>query len=151
MGNNLTEDLQELRNEQDAAEEARAFFLFFKQHPELNCIANEKLLKDYITPMDVTFDALEFSLDSVRNRLAIKTPQKTAETLKAAVDTENERLKNLSVSELRTMVSALRPKERVIELPPEFDRAKIKAMTALEMRALVTRFGSDAVTRGLNR
>ena len=143
----------------DAANE-HALYLWLKkpENQKFACEANARMLYEYCHPVSLSESVLDEALKNLGGRLAVKNAKQIEDHIaaqvaeeKAAIEQYNETLRALPIKSLRKLVTALRPRERVIELPKEFDAAKIKAMTALEMRALVTRFGSDAVTRGLNR
>src|SRR5438445_6484970 len=58
-----------------AAEEAKAFYYFFREYPELSCKANEEIIRDYHHGEALTLDSIRESAKYLGSRLAVKTEQ----------------------------------------------------------------------------
>jgi hypothetical protein len=101
-------EIKAARREQQAAEAQRCLYLWSKKNPTWSCEANFQILQNYLgaAGIQVTEDSLDLALRATRNSLAEKVPTPVAPELTAAEkrEAENNRLRGLSVAELRAEV-----------------------------------------------
>jgi hypothetical protein len=78
---------QELREEQQNADDAQALYFFFRKHPELACDANRAILVEYFHDDPMSEETLEQSLThpALKARLAVKAPDTDREDTEAAI------------------------------------------------------------------
>jgi hypothetical protein len=103
-------EIKAARREQQAAEAQRCLYLWSKKNQKWSCEANFKILQNYLgaAGIQVTEDSLDLALRATRNSLAEKVPTPVAPELTAAEkrEQENNRIRSLSVPELRAEVQA---------------------------------------------
>jgi hypothetical protein len=164
---------------QSDALSARAYFEFLQAHRELVPVeSNHNILKDYFNGDPFTVEALEEALQNpaVKKQLAFQTSdqdrKKSLETIQritgrpadpfttpyqsdeelAAKASELERrreLRQMSKDELRAIIQAGRPAPVEVELPSEYTRKSLLALSGKDLRRLMDRFGSAVINRRL--
>ena len=147
----LTETLAQQRqaafDEINKAEEAKAFYLFYKKNPTIYpCQANDNVFRRYIDPMPVTVQSLELAIDAVKGELAWSNPEASksvlakqdaaqAEEKAQEIAENNARLRGLSKDQLRGILRESKPVQPKAVVSKT--RAEILAMSAAELRSLL--------------
>jgi hypothetical protein len=148
-------EIKAARREQQAAEAQRCLYLWSKKNPTWSCEANFQILQNYLgaAGIQVTSDSLDLALRATRNSLAEKTPVPVVPELTAAEkrEAENNRLRSLSVAELRAEVQA--NMRRQLATPeygghgsiftPSFTAEEFKRMSPSQVRDLLKYPGSN--------
>jgi hypothetical protein len=96
------------RREERAAEAQRAKYLWSKQNPSWACEANLQIISEYLNRagIEVSSDSLDLALRACRNNLAFRELEAPELTAAEKREAENNRLRGLSVAELRAEVQA---------------------------------------------
>jgi hypothetical protein len=96
------------RREERAAEAQRTKYLWSKQNPSWACEANLQIISEYLNRagIEVSSDSLDLALRACRNNLAFRALEAPELTAEEKVRAENDRLRGLSVAELRAEVQA---------------------------------------------
>jgi hypothetical protein len=101
-------EIRAARREQAAAEAQRCLYLWSKKNPTWSCEANFQILGDYLSRagIQITEDSLDLALRACRNTLAERVFERVLPelTVQEKIKAENDRLRGLSVAELRAEV-----------------------------------------------
>jgi hypothetical protein len=101
---------QSARRAEREAEAERSKYFWGKNNPAWNCLANLHLLEGYLANagIEISNDSLDLAFRACRNTLAerVLTPVVPELTAAEKREAENNRLRSLSVSDLRAEVQA---------------------------------------------
>jgi hypothetical protein len=160
-------EIRAARREQAAAEAQRSIYEWSKNNPNLGLEANHQILRSYLEKagIQITVESLDLAARAVRHQLAERTPEAPEVTLTAAekIQAENERLRSLSVAELRAEV--LVEKKRKLATPeyggygsifvPSFTAQEFLKMSPSQVKDLLhfpgTRHERPAVRAGIDK
>lgn len=153
----LKEDKARLEAERLALENQRVYSTWIRSHPELSCIANERLIFGYlddVVGISITEGDLDFAVSQLRDRLAVKSPKSVANAQAEelaerdeAIQKENQRKKNMTVAELKAELRSQRPAAPV--LPEKYTSEVIKNLPADELSKLMRFYGVAVVNARL--
>jgi hypothetical protein len=131
----------EVQQQQAEATAAHTLYQFFKIHPELNCLANEGILRHWCREQSilVSGDAINLAYEACRHMLAVKPPDKPTPPLTPAeqVRKENKRLLGMSKKDLWAEVKRTHAAQiPTIKIP--YSAKQLKAMQPRVLRDLIS-------------
>jgi hypothetical protein len=159
----LKQDQEKIAAERLAVENQRVYTSWIRLHPELSCIANERLIFGYlddVVAVGITEPDLEFAVSQLSNRLAVKSAKSVAKDQadelaerNEAIQKENQRKLAMSTDELKADIRASKP-NLTPQLPESWrvngetvalTAENIKALPAPVLAKLMRLFGTDAL------
>jgi hypothetical protein len=132
----------EVQEQQAEANAAHTFYNFFKTHPELNCLANEGILRDWCREhlILISLDAVDIAYQACRQMMAVKPPDKPAPPLLTPAELvrkENKRLLGMSKKDLWAEVKHSHAQQTpIIEIP--YTAKELKSMQPRVLRDLIS-------------